>query len=528
MNSRTLWKVFTSLRLTVICLGCGVVLVFLGTLAQVNEGLYDAQSRWFKAFFIWVSAGGIRVPVFFGGYTIGLVLLANLLASHAKRFVWGWRKLGIHLTHFGVVLLLVGQLATDWFSKESFMSFREGQTLNYSEDHRDSELVFLSEAGNGEDRAVSFAEPILAKRKEILHESLPFVVRVKEYHTNADVLTHKEVLEAGGRLTTALATLASEFSTPEGLAPQAERARESEGRTQVWRDALKSIGETDVKDIVAAAGRISKEPERAARLEAELVGRFRKEMLTRFSQMPASERVSREQADSMHYAAQKIGRNELITEESVPSATSAGPGKDLMLLPLPEEKSMDERNMPAAVIEVVSNGQSAGEWVVWPGLAPQSITVNGKSYRTALRFERYYHPFSVTLLKATHEVYRGTDIPRNFQSRVRVDNPGTGEHREVDIYMNNPLRYAGLTFYQYQMGQAEAEGRAGSSTLEVVRNPSWLTPYFGCALVALGMIYQFLFHLINFIAKRRAPRSLPEKPAAKRRPPALAAASSNT
>jgi hypothetical protein len=40
--------------------------------------------------------------------------------------------------------------------------------------------------------------------------------------------------------------------------------------------------------------------------------------------------------------------------------------------------------------------------------------------------------------------------------------------------------------------------------LQVVRNPAWLTPYLGCALVAIGLVTQFLFHLVGFISKRKA------------------------
>src|SRR5690606_8994401 len=119
-------------------------------------------------------------------------------------------------------------------------------------------------------------------------------------------------------------------------------------------------------------------------------------------------------------------------------------------------KDMNRRNLPYAVFEVIAkNGTSVGTWLVSPWLVDQELPIDGKTFRTAFRFERHYHPFSVTLLKTTHEVYRGTDIPKNFQSRVRINNPQTGEAREVDIYMNNPLRYAGYTFFQYQMGRDE-------------------------------------------------------------------------
>ena len=73
------------------------------------------------------------------------------------------------------------------------------------------------------------------------------------------------------------------------------------------------------------------------------------------------------------------------------------------------------------------------------------------------------------------------------------------ENREVLIYMNNPLRYAGLTFYQHQMDA----GRKTTGLL-VVRNPSWQLPYISCALMTLGLCWQFLLHLGGFIRRRRA------------------------
>ena len=196
---------------------------------------------------------------------------------------------------------------------------------------------------------------------------------------------------------------------------------------------------------------------------------------------------------------------------------------------------MDERNIPTAVLEFSTPAGSLGTWVAsdWAGdealveavrnsyaqmgadlaqkiaaelVAPQAIEVNGKKFTFLMRPERIYHPFSLTLLKATHTVYPGTDIPKDFRSRVLLNNPQTGEKREVEISMNHPLRYAGLTFYQYQMdaGQtAQQAGRTPSSVLQVVRNPSWLTPYIGCAMVGLGLVIQFMYHLVGFVSKRK-------------------------
>jgi hypothetical protein len=234
----------------------------------------------------------------------------------------------------------------------------------------------------------------------------------------------------------------------------------------------------------------------------------------------------------MRAAAEKLSRKDQTAAPEMVPASTMGAGKTASAIPLPENKEMDKRNLPYAVIEIVpKNGQSLGTWLVSPWLNSQEFEVGGKKYRTEFRFERYYHPFSITLLKTTHETYPGTatasnpeGIPKNFQSRVRINNPKTGEAREVDIYMNNPLRYAGLTFYQYQMGRDERQ-EVGTSTLQVVRNPSWITPYLGCALVGGGMAWQFLYHLIGFVRKRRAPEPLAAPPKTRKRGRSLAKAS---
>ena len=129
--------------------------------------------------------------------------------------------------------------------------------------------------------------------------------------------------------------------------------------------------------------------------------------------------------------------------------------------------------------------------------------MGGKTYYLSLRFTRHYKPFQLKLLEFTHEKYRGTDKPRNFASRVRVQQPATGEDREVVIYMNNPLRYGGETYYQSSFAPDNDQRVNKITILQVVRNPGWLTPYLACAMMTLGMLVQFLSHLVGFVSKRR-------------------------
>src|SRR5579859_7387122 len=99
-----IFKFFCSLRLTVTLLCFALILVFVGTLAQVHEGLFQAQTRYFKSWFIWQPTIGDNVwPIALpGGYLIGTLLLINLLAAHIKRFQFTTKKIGIQLIHGGI------------------------------------------------------------------------------------------------------------------------------------------------------------------------------------------------------------------------------------------------------------------------------------------------------------------------------------------------------------------------------------------------------------------------------------------
>src|SRR5581483_4325971 len=197
---------------------------------------------------------------------------------------------------------------------------------------------------------------------------------------------------------------------------------------------------------------------------------------------------------------------DLRRRDTVPDAPAAlattGVGLNLLALPAPITYRDDERNLPAAVIELVAPDRSIGTWLVsaHPLMVPQHFEYGGRSWKIALRFTRAYYPFALTLQKFSHDVYAGTDIPKNFSARVQIATPGGRDDRDVLIYMNNPLRYAGLTFYQASF----EKGNDHLTILQVVRNPSWLMPYIACAMMAGGLLIQFLIHLVAFARRRRA------------------------
>ena len=399
MTSRLLDTV-GSLKLTLALLCAGTVLVFVGTLAQVEMGLYAAQSAYFRSLLVWWGPKGAewRIPILPGGYLVGGLMVINLTAALINTFSLSKTRVGLVMSHAGVILLLAGQLATDLLSVESHMRLSENQPLNYSENSRENELALVDTTDPNHDLLVSIPERTLARQNQITHPSLPFTLRVRQYYRN---------------------------SQPEMRGP------------------------------------------------------------------------------------------------SAPADATNGVASLFQFVKLPPVTKMDARDVPAALIEVVDQGKSLGAWWVTPWVdenqlaqsiasqsgpavqraleKPQTFTLQGHTWRLALRPIRSYKPFTLELLKFTHQKYSGTDIPKDFSSRVRLRRADTGEDREVLIYMNNPLRYAGETFYQ--SGYDENDPRV--TILQVVRNPSWLTPYLACVMVSLGLIYHFIVHLFKFTAQRR-------------------------
>jgi len=179
-------------------------------------------------------------------------------------------------------------------------------------------------------------------------------------------------------------------------------------------------------------------------------------------------------------------------KDTPPSAimATAGSGRGLEVVELPSMTSDEETDSPAALFEVVTGGKSEGIWLLSPALGPQTIAVPRWRFAVSLRAERTAFPFSLALKEFRHDVYPGTDIPRNFSSLVRLTDPARHEDRNVLIWMNHPLRYRGLAFYQASYGKNDT-----LSILQVVRNPGWLLPYLACAMMTLGLAWHFLLKL---------------------------------
>lgn len=99
-----------------------MLLLILGTTAQKEIGVFEAQRLYFSAWIIWL--GPLPLP---GSYpTLGLITI-SLFAKFLLYSPWRRHQAGIIITHLGVLILLLGGLVTAFTQQEGFISLKEGQ-----------------------------------------------------------------------------------------------------------------------------------------------------------------------------------------------------------------------------------------------------------------------------------------------------------------------------------------------------------------------------------------------------------------
>ncbi|MBI1336229.1 MAG: hypothetical protein GC164_04625 [Phycisphaera sp.] len=459
-----------SMRLTVVLLGLLVLLVFFGTLAQVDRGIWDVVHRYFRSFVVYVPLQiflprTVNVPgevLFPGGYTVGGLMLVNLLAAHALRFrvkatgprlVWGWgvivvgaalvawfhnsplpgrvlarfggytgvlplmmlgvvvyapvvagcvltfgRRCGVILIHAALILLIIGEGVTAASAVETQMPIYEGATTSWAQDIREVELAVIDPSDPTHDRTVAVPESMLLQS-----------------------------LRTGRRI--------SHPTLPFAIT---------------------------VEQYIRQSRVVSVDP--AGQLKPRATAGFGVNMV------------------------------------AVPTSAATGMSMD---------RSID---VPSALIALYDGDTLIGRYLVSPHFQVDSDIVIGQPVRfgdslhtVALRFRRYYRPYALKLVKFNHDLYPGTGVPRNFSSDIRLTDELHHVDRAVAISMNNPLRYRGETYFQSSWIPGAREGDPDRGTvLMVVRNPGWTIPYIACALGTIGMTVQFGLGLTAFLRKPRA------------------------
>ena len=149
MRRNSVIRFLASIKITCACLFLLFILTFWGTVAQVDNGLYAAQDRFFNSYFFLIG-GFLPFP---GAQMVLWVLFLNLLAAAPLRMVLRWSHLGILITHAGLLIYFVAAFVTLHQTVESSVTLRETEATNLSQSYGNWELSLWQ--GDGGTRTVT-------------------------------------------------------------------------------------------------------------------------------------------------------------------------------------------------------------------------------------------------------------------------------------------------------------------------------------------------------------------------------------
>lgn len=546
-----------SLKLTVVLLALASFNVLAGTLAQVDADVWQAVREYFRIdkdelaqarslravfenLFVWIRfeiftppaicPGMEPIPDKYGfwfprGWTIGAVMFVNLLAAHAVRF--RIQSKGT-LLYSGLGVIGLGSLLT-WSIVETAATADGVQTaaaIGYDTVWQIMGLTLLAASGalvflglsDGQTRssrwfmlvmavlsamgssAVLLSPPLEDAGMRILYQLLKGTLCGLVLMLGCWMVFQKRagvvLLHAGIGLLMVYEIIVGMNAGTMEASMQIEEGHTATYTTDIRSSELAVIDLSDSKEDVETIipGRMLVEG--AAFDDSRLP--FSIELLDYYPHSDLYNKVAK-------FRMSRPGQPAEAPKE--PDLATTGLGQTFQIVDLPTSVGTDtsgQVDTPSGYIKVIDREtkKDLGTYLVTTILTrPESIQYNGKTYMLELRFRRTYTPFHLTLKDVQKNVYVGTDRPKDFRSVVTLVDKSHGTRLEdVHIWMNNPLRYGGFTFYQsnYDPG---GQGHGEITSLQVVENEGWMIPYMACMITAVGMLFQFGVVLARFLSK---------------------------
>jgi cytochrome c biogenesis protein ResB len=202
-----LFSFFASFGLATVVLTLLLVITVLGTLEQVEHGLFESQAKYFESFFITSIdlacclramhipyAGAWNLPILMpGGYLLMLILSINMICGGIIRIRKTKRTMGVILSHGSIVFMLFAGLISLYYKRDGAMALSEGQTADEFQSFHDSviEIEKLEPAPtDGKRKALiipgeHFQDLVAGRGRTFTSKDLPFELMVMNYEVNA-------------------------------------------------------------------------------------------------------------------------------------------------------------------------------------------------------------------------------------------------------------------------------------------------------------------------------------------------------
>jgi len=126
LKQNPILRFLSSYGLSVILLLLLLLLTYLGTLEQVEHGIFKIQQKYFESAFLIYQLGPIPIPLP-GAYLVMVVLFINLLLGGLLRVKWTLQGAGVILTHLGILFLLVSSFVSHASAVHGSVTLFEGE-----------------------------------------------------------------------------------------------------------------------------------------------------------------------------------------------------------------------------------------------------------------------------------------------------------------------------------------------------------------------------------------------------------------
>lgn len=531
-----------SLKITCVLFLFGMFIVFVGSLAQARKDVWLVVDQYFRCYvaqmdvadlfppamfpsmvnYDWNRLGGLRIINIPGGWTIGWAMLANLMAAHFLRFriratggkliagvttlsvgiiltwlvVWtGNQQTGVEtgdtvLSPMTIWWLMMGVMGIAAVVPLAIAFLKEGTSLG--------ERILLTSVGTILGSVLAYfliggeSARLNLSAMRILWQLLKGTACALVMLNGCNLLFERRggiVLLHIGVALLMFSELQVGLYAKENLLALQEGERKSFLRDVRQRE-LAIICREGNKDVViaipqeallSAANADASSPGRVIRHKDLPFGIFVEEYLVNSAlrpSLPGDEKTSK-------------GLGRFAEAEPIDPVSGMDDSHDMSAVGV---KLVDDKNF---TIDSILCAQSVNEMRGEP--LAETVRVDNKDYHFYLRFQRNYRDYEVELIDVDRENYVGSATPKDYRSEIVIRDKKAGTEETFTLWMNNPLRYRGETFYQ--SGYQELRDGSEMTTLSVVRNTGWMLPYIACMIVAVGMFAQFNLTLTRFLAR---------------------------
>lgn len=386
-----------------------------------------------------------------------VILLAGCMMLFRKRA-------GVVLLHAGVGLMMLNEVVVDTSHVETQMRINEGESVNYADDIREYELAFVNRSRDDFDEEIIIPKSIIVNaartEAELSDEEMPFDVEIVRFMQNSDPVERRQLQI---QIASTLGVPPFQINTSSRLS---DLTSDPEKIQDVFNDLEKSLGTT-------------------------LSANLREELAT-------LDDILDYVFETWNPATTGPGETMIISETRAGAGTDTGGAVDLTAAYVRVTDKETGKELGTFLTGVFFELVKRSAWT------PNRVTVGDETWDVYLRFKRYHKPYTVELKDVSKTDYVGTSTPRDYRSVVRIVDAEAGDDFEQHIWMNNPLRYSGETFYQSNYGPPDPTTGKESTTLAVVSNTGWLIPYVSCMIVATGMLAHFWIVMLRFLRRRDA------------------------